>query len=105
MIIKYANIYKNLLQFILYRCIYNSVNRKGEQNNMTEQEIKREIRNAYSWVYRHFDEYSDADTNDFMKALKDNEFFEFDAVNNDVMIGTRKMIEKLFAKRGFNPYN
>ena len=51
------------------------------------------------------DEYSDADTNDFMKALKDREFFEFDTVNNDVMNGTRKMIEKLFAKRGFNPYN
>ena len=23
---------------------------------MTEQEIKREIRNAYSWVYRHMDD-------------------------------------------------
>ena len=71
---------------------------------MTEQEIKREIRNAYSWVYRHFEEYDSSDTYDFMKALKDRGYFEFDTVNNDVMNGTRNMIEKLFIKRGFDPY-
>lgn len=71
---------------------------------MTEQEIKREIRNAYSWVYRHFDEYSDADTNGFMKALAARDYFQYDTVNDDVMNGTRKMIEKLFVKRGFEPY-
>lgn len=71
---------------------------------MTEQEIKKEIRNAYSWVYRHFDEYDSSDTNDFMEALKSRDYFQFDTVNDDVMNGTRKMIEKLFVKRGFEPY-